>query len=63
MPGSQPRYIRRRVSRPLERNHPAWTANARLKITLDDVEPVVVREVSLAIRLDRLHLVIHAAIP
>ena len=44
------------------RNEPC-PAIARLKITLDDVEPVVVREVSLAIRLDRLHLVIHAAIP
>ena len=36
---------------------------ARLKITLDDVEPMVLRriEVPLAIRLDRLHLVIQAA--
>ena len=33
-------------------------AIARLKITLDDVEPTVLRriEVPLAIRLDRLHL-------
>jgi hypothetical protein len=38
-------------------------AIARLKITLDDVEPVGVREVPLAIRLDRLHLVMQAAIP
>ena len=36
---------------------------ARLKITLDDVKPTVLRriEVPLAIRLDRLHLVIQAA--
>ena len=36
---------------------------ARLKIKLDDVEPAVVRriEVPLAIRLDRLHLVLQAA--
>lgn len=36
---------------------------ARLKITLDNVEPVVLRriEVPLGIRLDRLHLVIQAA--
>jgi hypothetical protein len=36
---------------------------ARLKITLDDVEPKVLRrvEVPLAIRLDRLHLTIQAA--
>jgi hypothetical protein len=38
-------------------------AIASLKITLDDVEPMVLRriEVPLAIRLDRLHLVIQAA--
>jgi hypothetical protein len=38
-------------------------AIARLKITLDDVEPAVLRrlEVPLSIRLDRLHLVIQAA--
>jgi Plasmid pRiA4b ORF-3-like protein len=38
-------------------------AIARLKITLDDVEPTVLRriEVPLAIRLDRLHLTIQAA--
>lgn len=37
---------------------------ARLKITLDDVEPVVMRrlEVPLALRLDRLHLVIQIAV-
>lgn len=36
---------------------------ARLKITLDDVEPLVLRriEVPLALRLDRLHLAIQAA--
>lgn len=36
---------------------------ARLKITLDDVEPAVLRrvEVPLGIRLDRLHLTIQAA--
>ena len=33
------------------------------EVLVDDFEPAVVREVSLAIRLDRLHLVIHAAIP
>ena len=40
------------------------TAIARLKITLDDVEPAVQRrvEVPLKIRLDRLHLVFQAAI-
>ncbi len=42
------------------------TANrvARLKVTLDDVKPAVQRrvEVPLAIRLDRLHLVLQAAI-
>lgn len=40
------------------------TAIARLKITLDDVEPQVMRriEVPLDIRLDRLHLAIQAAI-
>jgi hypothetical protein len=39
------------------------SAVARLKITLDDVEPAVLRrlEVPLSIRLDRLHLVIQAA--
>lgn len=39
------------------------TAVARLKITLDHVEPKVLRrlEVPLALRLDRLHLVIQAA--
>lgn len=39
------------------------TRIARLKITLDDVEPKVMRriEVPLKIRLDRLHLVIQAA--
>jgi hypothetical protein len=38
-------------------------AIARLKITLDDVKPVVVRriEVPLTLRLDRLHLAIQAA--
>ena len=38
-------------------------AIARLKITLDDVEPTVLRriEVPLAIRLRRLHLTIQAA--
>jgi hypothetical protein len=37
---------------------------ARLKITLDDVEPAVVRrlEVPLDLRLDRLHLVLQAAL-
>ena len=37
---------------------------ARLKITLDDVEPAVVRriEVPLGIRLDRLHAVLQAAV-
>ena len=37
---------------------------ARLKITLDDVEPVVMRriEVPLSIRLDRLHLALQAAL-
>ena len=37
---------------------------ARLKITLDDVEPAVVRrlEVPLDVRLDRLHLVLQAAL-
>jgi hypothetical protein len=37
---------------------------ARLKITLDDVEPAVTRriEVPLAIRLDRLHLALQAAL-
>jgi Plasmid pRiA4b ORF-3-like protein len=36
---------------------------ARLKITLDDVKPLVLRrlEVPLSIRLDRLHLAIQAA--
>jgi hypothetical protein len=40
------------------------TAIARLKITLDDVEPAVQRrvEVPLKIRLDRLHLVFQAAL-
>ena len=39
------------------------TSIARLKITLDDVEPAVLRrvELPLAIRLDRLHLVLQAA--
>ena len=39
------------------------TSIARLKITLDDVKPLVQRrvEVPLAIRLDRLHLVLQAA--
>ena len=39
-------------------------AIARLKITLDDVKPQVLRriEVPLAIRLDRLHLVLQAAL-
>jgi hypothetical protein len=39
------------------------SAIARLKITLDDAEPTVLRrlEVPLSIRLDRLHLVIQAA--
>jgi Plasmid pRiA4b ORF-3-like protein len=39
------------------------TAIARLKITLDDVKPLVMRrvEVPLSIRLDRLHLAIQAA--
>lgn len=38
---------------------------ARLKVTLADIEPVVVRrlEVPLKIRLDRLHLVLQAAMP
>ena len=37
---------------------------ARLKITLDDVKPAVLRriEVPLTIRLDRLHLVLQAAL-
>jgi hypothetical protein len=37
---------------------------ARLKVTLDDVEPAVVRrlEVPLDLRLDRLHLVLQAAV-
>ena len=40
------------------------TAIARLKITLDDVEPKVLRrlEVPLGIKLDRLHLVLQAAL-
>jgi hypothetical protein len=39
-------------------------AIARLTITLDDVRPQVLRriEVPLAIRLDRLHLVLQAAL-
>ena len=39
------------------------TSIARLKITLDDVKPAVLRrvEVPLTIRLDRLHLVLQAA--
>ena len=39
------------------------TSIARLKITLDDIKPAVLRrvEVPLAIRLDRLHLVLQAA--
>jgi len=45
---------------------PKKTSNsiARLKITLDDVEPKVVRrmEVPLTIRLDRLHLALQAAL-
>jgi Plasmid pRiA4b ORF-3-like protein len=42
----------------------APTEIARLKITLDDVEPAVVRriEVPLHIRLDRLHAVLQAAV-
>ena len=41
------------------------TSIARLKIILEDVEPRVVRhvDVPLALRLDRLHLVIQAAMP
>lgn len=41
------------------------TAIARLKITLEDVEPRVMRriDVPLTIRLDRLHQVIQAAMP
>jgi hypothetical protein len=37
---------------------------ARLKITLDDVKPIVQRrvEVPLTMRLDRLHLVLQAAL-
>ena len=37
---------------------------ARLKVTLDEVKPVVQRrlDVPLAIRLDRLHLVLQAAL-
>jgi len=40
------------------------TTIPRLKITLDDVEPAVQRwvEVPLQIRLDWLHLVLHAAL-
>jgi len=40
------------------------TTIVRLKITLDDVEPAVQRwvEVPLQIRLDRLHLVLQAAL-
>lgn len=40
------------------------TAIARLKVTLDDVEPKVLRrlEVPIAIKLDRLHLVLQAAL-
>lgn len=40
------------------------TSIARLKVTLDDVKPVVQRrlEVPLTIRLDRLHLVLQAAL-
>lgn len=40
------------------------TTIARLKITLDDVKPVVMRriEVPLALRLDRLHLVLQVAL-
>ena len=39
------------------------TSIARLKITLDDVKPAVLRrvEVPLSIRLDRLHIVLQAA--
>ena len=39
------------------------TAIARLKVTLEDVEPEVMRrlDVPLKIRLDRLHLVLQAA--
>jgi len=42
----------------------ASTEIARLKVTLDDVEPVVVRriEVPFRIRLDRLHAVLQAAV-
>jgi hypothetical protein len=42
----------------------AATHIARLKVTLDDVEPAVVRriEVPLGIRLDRLHAVLQAAV-
>jgi hypothetical protein len=42
----------------------ATTDIARLKITLDDVEPQVLRriEVPLAIHLDRLHAVLQAAL-
>jgi hypothetical protein len=42
----------------------ASTEIARLKVTLDDVEPAVVRriEVPFAIRLDRLHAVLQAAV-
>jgi hypothetical protein len=45
---------------------PFWVASceSRVKITLEEVEPVVMRrvEVPLAIRLDRLHLVLQAAL-
>jgi hypothetical protein len=39
------------------------TSIARLKITLDDVEPTVMRRIDVPfdIRLDRLHLVLQAA--
>ena len=42
----------------------AKTDIARLKITLDDVEPVVIRRicVPIGIRLDRLHVVVQAAV-
>ena len=43
---------------------PSTPLIARLKVTLDDVEPAVVRrwEVPLDLRLDRLHLVLQAAL-
>jgi hypothetical protein len=45
------------------RRHRGMTAIVRLKVTLEDVEPKVMRrlDVPLKIRLDRLHLVLQVA--